>query len=168
VSKNKNILILNTGGTFNKIYDEISGKLIVPRNNNAINEILKMSNFTSCEVQGLLHKDSLEFKKKDRKLLKKIISKSSFQKIIIVHGTDTMDKTAKYLSSFIKNKTIVLTGAMIPYSINCVEATSNFSLAIGNIISNEKNDIFIAMHGNVQKYNQIKKNREIGVFECQK
>ena len=51
---------------------------------------------------------------------------------------------------------------MIPYSINCtVEATSNFSLAIGNIISNEKNDIFIAMHGNVQKYNHIKKNREI-------
>ena len=66
MSKNKNILILNTGGTFNKIYDEITGKLVVPTNNNAINEILKMSNFTSCKVQGLLYKDSLDFKKKDR------------------------------------------------------------------------------------------------------
>ena len=168
MSKNKNILILNTGGTFNKNYDEIKGELIVPNNNLAVESILKHSKITDCTVDGLIYKDSLEINKFDRHLLKEYINMSDYEKIIIIHGTDTMDKTAKFLSKHIKNKTIILTGSMVPYTINPIESTANLLLALGFISTNNKNNIFISMHGYVKKYNKILKNRNLGVFECQK
>ena len=168
MSKNKNILILNTGGTFNKVYDEINGKLIVPQNNNAIESILKNSKMDNYNLEGLIYKDSLDINKLDREILKNKILNSTYEKIIIVHGTDTMDKTAQYLSKYIRNKTIILTGAMIPFYINNLEATSNLMSAFGYILSCKKKNIYIAMHGHVQKFNKIKKNRVLGVFECLK
>ena len=168
MSKNKNILILNIGGTFSKTYGEINGKLIVPIHNNAVQIILEKSKISNCKVDGLIHKDSLDIDQKDRVLLKNQIEKSDYEKIIVIHGTDTMSKTAKYLAKYIKNKTIILTGAMVPFSIDNIEATSNLMLAFGYISSSNKNNIYIAMHGNVKKYNKIKKNRILGVFECLK
>lgn len=168
MSKNKNILILNTGGTFSKIYNDIDGNLAVPNHNKAVETILKNSKISNCTVNGLIYKDSLNINQTDRVLLKNQIKKSNYEKIIIIHGTDTMDKTAKYLAKHITNKTIILTGSMVPFSLDKVEATSNFMLAFGYILSNNKNNIYIAMHGNVKKYNKIVKNRILGVFECLK
>ena len=168
MSKNKNILILNTGGTFNKIYDEILGELFVPNNNVAIESIIKHSKINNCIVDGLIYKDSLDINKLDRELLKEYIQMSNYDKIIIIHGTDTMDKTAKFLSKYIKNKTVILTGSMVPFSINTIEATSNLLLALGFISTAKKHNIYISMHGYVKKYNKISKNRTLGVFECQK
>jgi L-asparaginase len=167
VSKNKNILILNTGGTFNKTYNEIRGELIVPSHNKAINFILKSSKIEYCDVVGFVFKDSLDITKSDRILIENYIVKSPYEKIIIVHGTDTMDKTAKYLSKHITNKRIILTGSMVPYSISCVEPTSNLMLALGYIQSSKKFNTYIAMHGHVKRYNKLLKNRNRGVFECQ-
>ena len=133
------ITVINTGGTFNKRYNPITGELEVP-------------------------KDSLEMSDVDRELIVKTIKNSKNQNIIIVHGTDTMDLTAKYLDEKIKDKTIILTGAMLPISINKVEATLNFSSAIGFLNSDIKNDIYISMHGSVKNYKNLIKNRELGKF----
>jgi L-asparaginase len=165
VDNNKKILILNTGGTFNKLYDQIKGSLVVSKNNDAIKTILNHSKIDDISIDGILYKDSLDINDNDREVLVTYIKRLNYQKIIIVHGTDTMDITAEYIFNKIKDKTIILTGAMIPFSIDPIEATSNLSLAIGNIKLNNKNNIYIAMHGKVKKYNKIKKNRVLGVFQ---
>jgi len=166
--KDNKILILNTGGTFSKIYNPLNGTLEINKENIAINEILNNSKIYDIRVEGIIYKDSLEITKKDRKLLVKYIKKSKYEKIILIHGTDTIDKTTLYLSKKIEDKEIVVTGAMIPFSINTVEATSNFMMAYGFLLNNKKNNIYISMHGMVKKYNKIKKNRNLGIFECKK
>jgi len=88
------------------------------------------------------------------------------ENILLIHGTDTMDKSAEFLAKKIKNKTIVLTGAMQPYSIDPVEATANFMLGFGYLQTACENGVYIAMHGNVKEYTKIKKNKEKGIFEC--
>lgn len=160
------ILILNTGGTFNKIYNVLNGELFVPKNEKSIIKIIKTSKMQNVKTDGLIYKDSLDINKEDRKILLHYINNSNFSKIIIVHGTDTMDRTAKYLAKKTKDKQIVLTGAMKPFSINPIEATSNLMMAYGFLLANEENNIFISMHGLVKKYNKIQKIREIGVFVC--
>ena len=167
MSSKTKILILNTGGTFNKVYDELTGKLIVPKNNNAIKIILSKSKISDIKIKGMIYKDSLDINNKDKKELKKYIEKSNYDKIIIVHGTDTINKTASYLSKYIKNKRIILTGAMKPFSIEQIEATSNLMSAFGFLLHSNKNNIYICMHGLIKKYNKIKKNKELGIFECQ-
>jgi len=193
---NNKILIINTGGTFNKEYNEITGELIIKQNETKIQEILtqcKISN-KGYELIGTIYKDSLQINKQDReKLLQLIlnkIKKDKFSKIIIVHGTDTINKTAQYiyqkLNSIINNELfhkidIVLTAAMKPYSINNIEATGNFMLSYGflknKILKEEttiytkkyKNNrnvkVYIAMHGLVNTFGKIKKNYEKGIFE---
>jgi L-asparaginase len=163
----KKILIINTGGTFNKQYDELSGKLFVLQNNDNINNILKSSKIDDIKIKGILYKDSLDIKKSDRKELVKMILKSEYNNIIIIHGTDTMNKTASFLNKKIKNKSIVLTGSMIPYLINSAEAISNLMSAYGFLQNKTKNGIYIAMHGHIQKNKKIKKNYAKGIFECQ-
>lgn len=166
--KNNQTLILNTGGTFNKTYDPVLGKLIVPSNNKAIKSIIRKTKLKKeeCSLKGLIYKDSLNMTNKDRKKLVETIKKSNSKKIIIVHGTDTMNKTAQYLSKDIQNKQIILTGAMVPFSIDSVEATSNFMASWGFLQSNKINGVYISMHGFVKNYKNIKKNKQAGVFEC--
>ena len=94
----------------------------------------------------------------------KTIKNCKNQNIIIVHGTDTMDLTVKYLDEKIKDKKIILTGAILPISINKVEATLNFSQAIGFLNANIENGIYISMHGSVKNYKKLIKNRELGKF----
>jgi L-asparaginase len=79
-----------------------------------------------------------------------------------------MDKTAKYLSKRVKNKQIILTGAMVPYSIEEIEAVSNLMQCYGYIKSCKKDGVYIGMHGEIESFENIKKNRELGVFECHK
>ena len=164
---NQEVLVLNTGGTFNKIYDEISGELIVPKNNDAINSILNNAKISNIKVDGLIYKDSLNITNEDRKNLMLYIQKSRFNKIIIIHGTDTMNQTAIYLDKKIKEKKIVLTGAMKPFSIEPIEATSNLMSAFGFLHSCTKNNIYICMHSLIKKHTKIRKNKKLGIFECQ-
>ena len=165
---NTNIKIINTGGTFNKVYLPTTGELIVPKHDEAIYDILKKMLLTNelPKIEGIIHKDSLEMDKDDRKtLLKKVLS-SVAGRIIIVHGTDTMKKSAKVLAKFVKNKTIVFVGAMQPYSIEPVEAATTLGMAFGYLQTKQKKGIFICMNGLIKKHNKIKKDYKHGVFKC--
>lgn len=159
------ILIINTGGTFNKRYNPLKGELEVPKDGIAVESILQYCNNTSYELLNIIHKDSLEMTEEDRELIVKTIQTSSCRKVLIVHGTDTMDVTATFLALHIKDKVITLTGAMVPLSISTVEATSNFMMALGDLMCREKNGIYLAMHGAVTIHGSIYKNRQKGIFE---
>ena len=158
------ITVINTGGTFNKRYNRITGELEVPKDSIALDEIISYCYNIDFEVLNIISKDSLEMSDVDRELIVKTIKNCKNQNIIIVHGTDTMDLTASFIDEKIKDKTIVLTGAMLPISINKIEATLNFSQAIGFLNSNCENGIYISMHGSVKNYKNLIKNRELGKF----
>lgn len=160
------MLIINTGGTFNKIYNPLTGELDIPSNDDAINSITSnFSNPYQYTVIGMIYKDSLDMTDDDRSWLLDVIREHPSEKIVIVHGTDTMDETAEYLSSSDIPNVIVITGAMVPFSIDPVEATSNLSMAISYCDSTLEKGVYICMQGEFGIHTSIIKNRTIGVFE---
>lgn len=159
------ILIINTGGTFNKRYNPLKGELEVPRDGIAVEAILRYCYNTPYELHNIIHKDSLEMNEEDRIVIVKTIQSSSCKKVLIVHGTDTMDVTATFLALHVKDKIITLTGAMVPFHIDTVEATSNFMLALGDLHVKEKCGVYLGMHGVVAPHGSIYKNRQKGIFE---
>jgi len=157
------ILLISTGGTFNKIYNPFNGELIIDKTSKALQEIA--SNWLcDFEVINIIGKDSLEMSNHDRLELLAMISQTEYKKIIIVHGTDTMLLTAEYLADAELDKQLILTGAMVPYSINPVEATANLASSFGYLQTLNKNGIFIVMNGIFGSYEKIKKDREKGKF----
>jgi len=160
----KKTLIISTGGTFNKIYNSITGNLDIDKNSNAIKEIAK-NWLIEFEIINIIGKDSLDMSDIDREEILQTIQNFKYQKIIVIHGTDTMDKTAKYLDNAQLDKSIVLTGAMVPFSINPIEATANLASAFGYIKSLNQNGIFIVMNGVMNNFKKIIKNRAKGYFE---
>ena len=158
------ITVINTGGTFNKRYNPLTGELEVPKDSLALDEIISYCYNIDFDVLNVISKDSLDMSDADREFIVKTIKNCKNENIIIVHGTDTIDLTASFIDENIKDKTIVLTGAMLPISINKVEATLNFSHAIGFLNANIENGIYISMHGSVKNYKKLIKNREIGQF----
>ena len=158
------ITVINTGGTFNKRYNPLSGELEVPKDSLALDEIISYCYNIDFEVLNIISKDSLEMKDYDRELIVQTIKECTNDKVIIIHGTDTIDLTSAYIDEKIKDKNIILTGAMFPISIDKIEATLNFSMAIGFLNSNCENGVYIAMHGSVKNYKKLIKNREIGKF----
>ena len=159
----KKILVINTGGTFNKVYNPLTGILEIDKKGMALKEIKKLW-MNEFKVINIIGKDSLEMSKKDRALIKETIKESKEKKIIIIHGTDTMDKTAQTLDKAKLKKNIILTGAMVPYSIGKVEATANFSSAYGYILNCDKNGVYIAMNGKIKNHKRVTKNKEKGYF----
>lgn len=160
--------ILNTGGTFNKVYDPISGKLEVPFDNEAIEEIVESFAY-DVEIAGMLYKDSLEMTEEDRQQLKDIIDVDDEEVYVIVHGTDTMDLTAAALAAWMEEdeeeRVIVLTGAMVPYSIDKTEASVNLGMALGYAATRPAPGVYICMSGIIAPHERIRKNREEGMFE---
>lgn len=161
----ENILIINTGGTFNKRYNPLKGELEVPCDCIALEAILQYCYNTPYELISIVHKDSLEMNEDDRKLILKTIQNHTADRVLIVHGTDTMDVTAEFLHLHVNDKIISLTGAMVPFSIDTVEATANFMFALGDLHVRQNHGIYIAMHGTVLDHRTIYKNREKGIFQ---
>ena len=159
----KKILIISTGGTFNKCYDPIKGEFSIDEASHALEEIASK---WLCEfnIINIIGKDSLDMTNHDRLELLATISHSDYHHIVIVHGTDTMDVTAEYLADADLEKCIVLTGAMVPYSVAPVEATANLCSAYGYMNALEKEGIFIAMNGVLAPYDRVKKDRIKGKF----
>lgn len=157
------MLIINTGGTFNKRYDPIRGSLFVPEDNRAIESITGTFG-TPVDIRGIIYKDSLEMDESDRSTLSKTIKESDEKCIIVVHGTDTLDQSAQAVASLQLEKVIVFTGAMVPFSIDPVEATANLALAAGYARCAD-NGVYIAMQGIVGLHTQVIKNRSAGKFE---
>ena len=159
----KKILIISTGGTFNKVYDPIKGEFIIDKSSQALEEIAAKWR-CKFEILNIISKDSLDMTNQDRLELLATISQSEYHHILIVHGTDTMDVTAAYLADADLEKCIVLTGAMVPYSIDPVEATANLSSAYGYMHTLKEEGIFIAMNGVLAPYDKVKKDRIKGKF----
>ena len=157
------ILIISTGGTFNKVYDPLNGELIVDKTSKAVKEIASKW-LCEFEIMNIIGKDSLEISNHDRLELLASISHSSYHRIIIIHGTDTMDVTAAYLDDADLKKQIILTGAMVPYSIDPVEATANLCSAYGYLSAVKKEGIYIAMNAVIDTYEKVKKDRKLGKF----
>ena len=159
----KKILIISTGGTFNKIYDPIKGEFSIDEASHALEQIASK---WLCEfkIMNIIGKDSLEITNHDRLELLASISHSEYHHILIIHGTDTMDVTAEYLADADLEKLIVFTGAMVPYSVDPVEATANLCSAYGYINALEKEGIFIVMNGVMGPYEKVKKDRTKGKF----
>jgi L-asparaginase len=158
------ITVLNTGGTFNKRYNPIMGLLEVPSDNIALEKIVKSCFNVDFDIRTIISKDSLDFTQKDREIILENIKNSTSDKIIIIHGTDTVDLTAQFIDGKIEDKKIVFTGAMIPMSIDEVEATMNFSQAIGFLNAPIQNGIYLSMHGSVIEHSKLKKDRSLGQF----
>ena len=158
------ITVLNTGGTFNKRYNPILGLLEVPTDNIALDKIVKSCFNVEFEIKNIVSKDSLDFTQEDREIILENIKNSASDKIIIIHGTDTVDLTAKFIEDKVKEKKIVFTGAMVPMSIDEVEATMNFSQAIGFLNAPIQNGIYLSMHGVVVEHSKLLKDRSVGQF----
>ncbi len=160
----KNILIINIGGTFNKYYDPIRGELCIDNGAHALEDLASKWKH-SFKIVNIIGKDSIEMTSEDRLELLATIHQSSYRKILIVHGTDTMDLTAAYLSDADLEKCIILTGSMVPYSIDPVEATANFAFAYGSLLNHKTNGVFIAMHGLIDTHDKLYKERKEGRFK---
>ncbi len=159
----KKILIINTGGTFNKIYNPLNGELVIDEESKALDEIASKW-LCEFEIINMIGKDSLHITTQDRFILLATINNSEYDDIIITHGTDTMNLTAAYLFDADVDKRIVLTGAMIPYSIDPVEATANLASAFGYLQTLTDDGVYIAMHGLFGHYHKIIKDKKNSIF----
>ncbi|KAA3618105.1 MAG: asparaginase [Calditrichaeota bacterium] len=157
------IKILITGGTFDKEYDEITGQLQFKDTH--IPAMLKTARSRlPIHVRNIMMVDSLEMSDIDRKIILEICKKSEEDKIVITHGTDTMEKTARQLGEEITGKTIVLTGAMVPFAFGSSDGFFNLGSAL-SFVQSLPNGVYIAMNGRYFNWDNVRKNRELGVFE---
>ena len=157
-----NIAVLTTGGTFDKIYFDANSEYSIGEP--CISSILDEGNVTSeFRIKSILKKDSLDIKQEERELIKKSVIECEEERIIIIHGTDTMVETAKFLEE-IKDKTIVLTGSMQPARFKKTDAIFNSGFAFAAALSLE-NGIYIAMNGRIFNSNNVRKNIDLGRFE---
>lgn len=161
------MLILNTGGTFNKRYNPISSELEVPVDNYAVENILQSVN-EKYNLAGVIYKDSLDIDANDRKMLASIIMESEDDTFIIIHGTDTMQSTAEFLAEIFEDRKIILVGAMNPYEINPIEATLNLGIAFGFSKAILNYGVYICMNGYVEEWDKLIKNKLKGKFELVK
>jgi L-asparaginase len=157
------IKILIAGGTFDKKYDEITGKLYFKKTH--VPEMLKLGRCRlDIQVRTVMMIDSLDMTEADRQLILAHCKKAPEDKIVITHGTDTMAETAKVLGENIKDKTIVLTGAMIPYAFGSSDGLFNLGSAL-SFVQALPPGVYIAMNGKYFTWDNVRKNREKGVFE---
>jgi L-asparaginase len=157
------IKIFVTGGTFDKEYNELNGELYFKKTH--LHEMLELGRSKlKVDIETLMMKDSLDMSDADRDSIVQKCFESNENKILITHGTDTMVKTAKLLSAKITTKTIVLTGAMIPYKFGSSDGLFNLGSAL-SFLQSLPYGIYIAMNGNIYSWNNVKKNKELGLFQ---
>ena len=155
--------IFITGGTFDKEYNELDGKLFFKDTH--LPEMLKLGRCkVPMEIQTLMLVDSLEMTDADRQIILEQCRKCKEDQIVITHGTDTMEETARVLGKSITDRTIILTGAMIPYKFGSSDGLFNLgsALAFAETLSH---GIYIAMNGRWFMWDNVKKNKKTGEFE---
>jgi L-asparaginase len=156
------IRVIATGGTFDKQYDEIAGKLVF--GNSQLPDVIARARITApvaLEILPLL--DSLDMQDGDRQRILVSCTRAPERHIAIVHGTDTMRESAQVLDRAALDKTIVLTGAMIPYQIANSDALFNFGFAFG-AAQFLPPGVYVAMNGQVFAAAQVWKDKEQGIF----
>jgi L-asparaginase len=157
------IRIFITGGTFDKEYDELDGKLFFKDTH--LPEMLKLGRCkVSVDIRSLMLVDSLEMTDADRQLIVDQCRKCKEERMVITHGTDTMETTANVLGKVITDKTIVLTGAMVPYKFGSSDGLFNLGSALA-FAQTLPHGVYIAMNGRNFTWDNVKKNKKTGEFE---
>jgi L-asparaginase len=158
------IRIFVTGGTFDKTYDEIRGRLSF--GDTHIGEMLRLGRArVAVSVRTLMMVDSLDMTDADRESIVRNCVQCSEACIVITHGTDTMVETAAALARGVSGKTIVLTGAMIPYAFGSSDGLFNLGSAL-SFVQVLPPGVYIAMNGQHFAWDRVRKNRDSGVFEA--
>lgn len=158
------IQVFVTGGTFDKEYNELNGNLYFKDTH--LHEMLSLGRSKlKLSIESLMMKDSLDFVEEDRALIAEACNKTNTDRILITHGTDTMTTTALYLQKTCPNKTIILTGAMIPYKFGSSDGLFNLgsALAFTQVLPA---GVYIAMNGKYFEADKVRKNTEKGEFEA--
>lgn len=156
------IRIFTTGGTIDKVYFDANSEFEIAES--LVPELLAESNIhNGYSLQGLLRKDSLEMTNEDRVLVREAVSACDSTRILITHGTDTMAETAQALSS-LRDKTIVLTGAMQPARMRRSDAVFNIGFAWA-AVQLLPPGVYIAMNGEVFEAGAVRKNLKAQRFE---
>jgi L-asparaginase len=157
------IRIFVTGGTFDKTYDEISGRLSF--DDTHLHEMLQLGRSrVETTVETLMMIDSLDMTDADRARIVESCARCPETRIVITHGTDTMVETARAVAQGVQGKTVVLTGAMVPYAFGSSDGLFNLGSAL-SLAEALSPGVYIAMNGQHFVWDRVKKNRETGVFE---
>ncbi len=157
------IRIFITGGTFDKEYNELTGELFFKDSH--VPQMLKLGRCrVPVETRTLMLIDSINMTDEDREIIAQNCLKAKEDKIVITHGTDTMVETAQFLARRVKDKTVVLTGAMIPYTFGSSDGMFNLGCAIA-FVQTLPPGVYIAMNGRYFYPDNVRKNRKTGEFE---
>jgi len=157
------IRIFITGGTFDKEYNELTGELFLKDSH--LPEMLSLARCKlDLDLRTLMMIDSLYATDTDREIIAENCKKTAEDKILITHGTDTMVETAKILAAKIKDKTIVLTGAMVPYKFGSSDGLFNLGAGLA-FVQTLPAGVYITMNGKVFRWDKVRKNKETGIFE---
>ena len=157
------IRIFVTGGTFDKEYNELTGELFFKDSH--IMEMLSLGRSrVPVDVRTLMMVDSLNMSEEDRDLIVRSCKNAEEERIVVTHGTDTMEVTARAIGETIKDKTIVLTGAMVPYKFGSSDGLFNLGSALA-FAQSLPHGVYIAMNGRCFSWERVHKNRKLGVFE---
>ncbi len=160
------IKIFATGGTFDKEYDPVSQELYLEETH--LPEMLQfVRSRLDISIEKIMFKDSLEMTEEDRETMALRCQEIEEDEIVFTHGTDTMTETAKAIAKHNLNKTIVITGAMIPYKFDGSCALFNLGSALA-FVQTLPPGVYISMDGRYFKWDNVRKNKETGEFEILK
>jgi L-asparaginase len=152
-----------TGGTFDKEYDEIHGRLYFKDTH--IAEMLRLGRcHVEVKVRTLMMVDSLDMTDADRALILDHCRRAEEERIVVTHGTDTMEDTARILGEGLTGKSVVLTGAMVPYAFGSSDGLFNLGSAI-SLAQCLPHGVYVAMNGRFFIWDNVRKNRDLGIFE---
>lgn len=157
------IRLFVTGGTFDKEYDELTGRLFFKETH--LPEMLRLGRCgVKVDIDSLMLLDSLDMTDDDRRLLLDNCRSVSERRIVITHGTDTMEQTARLIGAAGLEKTIVLTGAMVPYAFGSSDGLFNLGAALA-FAQSLPMGTFIAMNGRHFNWDNVHKDRATGLFK---
>jgi L-asparaginase len=158
------IRILVTGGTFDKEYDEVRGRLFFKDTH--VQEMLdKGRSRVPVSIRTLMMIDSLEMTDADRALVVEQCRQSEVDRIVVTHGTDTMVETGRAIAAAgLAGKTVVLTGAMIPYAFGSSDGLFNLGSAL-SFAQVLPPGVYVAMNGQHFLWHEVRKNRDTATFE---
>ncbi|HPH45238.1 MAG TPA: asparaginase domain-containing protein [Candidatus Aminicenantes bacterium] len=156
------IRIFITGGTFDKEYNELTGSLYFKDTH--LSEMLKLGRCRlNLEIRTLMMIDSLEMTEADRLIIADNCRAVPEDRIVVTHGTDTMVETARFLAERVEGKTIVLTGAMIPYKFGSSDGMFNLGSSLA-FVQTLPPGIYISMNGRCFPWNRVRKDKRMGEF----
>ncbi|MBN1571386.1 MAG: asparaginase [Acidobacteria bacterium] len=159
------VRIFVTGGTFDKEYDELEGRLYF--RDTHLPEMLELGRCkVKVDIRTLMMIDSLEMTETDRKIILDNCLKCKEDHVVVTHGTDTMEETARVLGKASINKTIVLTGAMVPFKFGSSDGLFNLGSALA-FAQCLPPGVYVAMNGRYFHWKSVRKNKKTGEFEEQ-